>query len=54
MKVFKALNISGALLDDNQFFSYIEKIAVEHNLKKFSDKNTYPIYKLKEDFNFIL
>ena len=36
MKVFKALNISGALLDDNQFFSYIEKIAVEHNLKKFS------------------
>ena len=54
MKVFKALNISGALLDDNQFFSYIEKIAVEHNLKKFSDKNTYPIYKLKEDLNFIL
>ena len=54
MKVFKALNISGTLLDNNQFASYIEKTASEHNLKKFSDKNTFPIYALREDFNFIL
>ncbi|MGN1299533.1 MAG: GH36-type glycosyl hydrolase domain-containing protein [Candidatus Scatovivens sp.] len=54
MKRFKALNISGALLDDIQFATYMEKIASEHNLKKFSDKNTFPIYKLKEDYNFIL
>ena len=53
MKSFKALNISGTLLENNQFEDYIEKIASEHNLKKFSDKNTFPIFKLKEDFNFI-
>ena len=53
MKNVKALNISGTLLDNNQFASYIEKTASEHNLKKFSDKNTFPIIKLKEDFNFI-
>ena len=53
MKSFKALNISGTLLENNQFEKYIEKIASDHNLKKFSDKNTFPIFKLKEDFNFI-
>ena len=53
MKSFKALNISGVLLDNNQFEKYIEKIASEHNLKKNSDKNTFPKMKLKEDFNFI-
>ena len=38
--VFKTLNISGVLLDKNQLISHMEKIAVEHNIKINSDKNT--------------
>ena len=53
MKSFKTLNISGALLDNNQFFEYIEKISAEHIIKKQSDKITFPIPKLKENFEFI-
>ena len=53
MKNFKTLNISGALLDNNQFFKYIENVSAEHNLKKQSDKKTFPIPKLKDNFNFI-
>ena len=34
MKSFKTLNISGALLDNNQFFKYIENISAEHIIKK--------------------
>jgi len=52
--VFKTLNISGVLLDKNQLISHMEKIAVEHNIKINSDKNTYPIYALNENYKFIL
>ena len=53
MKSFKTLNITGALLDNNQFFKYIENISAEHTIKKQSDKITFPIPNLKENFNFI-
>ena len=53
MKSFKTLNISGALLDNNQFFKYIENISAEHTIKKQSDRITFPIPNLKENFNFI-
>ena len=52
--VFKTLNISGVLLDRNQLIKYMEKIAVEHNIKISSDKNTYPIPTLNENYKFIL
>ena len=53
MKSFKTLNITGALLDNNQFFKYIENISAEHTIKKQSDTITFPIPNLKENFNFI-
>lgn len=52
--VFKTLNISGALLDEKQLLEHIEKIANNHNIKMFSDKDTYPIYNLNVNYRFIL
>ncbi len=53
MKKQKILNIKGTLLDERQLEVYLEKIASEHNLQKNSDKNTYPINRLDENFNYI-
>ena len=53
MKQRKFLNIKGALLDEKQLEIYLEKIASEHNLQKNSNKNTYPIPRLDENFNYI-
>lgn len=50
---YRVLNINGAVLDKNQLESYIEKIAADHNLQHFSNKNTYPIPRLKDNFKFI-
>ena len=52
--VFRTLNISGVLLDRAQLLGHMEKIAAEHNIKIFSNKDTYPIYSLNEDYKFIL
>ena len=53
MKLAKFLNIKGALLDQRQLENYLEKIASEHILKEKSDKNTYPIPRLDENFREI-
>ena len=53
MKEKRRLNIKGAILDKNQLDSYLEKIASDHILQEKSDKNTYPIPRLKEDFEVI-
>jgi len=47
------LNIKGTVLDNEQLRSYMEKIGTNHNLKISSDKNTYPISRLKDNFKFI-
>ncbi len=52
--VFKTLNISGALLEEKQLLEHIEKIASVHNIKMFSDNDTYPIYSLNSNYKFIL
>ena len=52
-KEYKILNIKGAVLDKNQLETYIEKIAADHNLQHFSNKKTYPIPRLKDNFKFI-
>ena len=54
MKKNKALNIRGTLLDKNQLSQYIEKIAAEHNIKTSSDKDTYPVPIVKDNYKFIL
>ena len=54
MKKYKKLNIRGTLLDRSQLSKHIEKTASEHSIKSFSNKDTYPIPKLMEDYKFIL
>ena len=53
MKPFKVLNIRGTILDKHQLEKYLEKVASEHVLKNKSDKDTNPIYRLKDNFKFI-
>ena len=50
---YKALLIKGTILTQNQLEKYLETIAADHNLKNTSDKNTYPIPRLKENFEVI-
>jgi len=52
--VFKTLNISGALLDEKQLLKHIEDVANNQNIKMFSNKDTYPIYSLNQNYKFIL
>lgn len=54
MKKYKKLNISGSLLDKFQLEKHIEKTASEHSIKSNSNKDTYPIPNLIEDYKFIL
>ena len=53
MKLAKFLNIKGALLDQNQLQNYLEKIASEHILQSNSNKDTYPIPRLDDNFKQI-
>lgn len=47
------LNTKGALLDKQQLEKYLEHIASDHILKNKSDKDTYPIPRMKENFEAI-
>ena len=47
------LRITGAVLDKNQAKQYMEKIASSHSIQMHSDKSTYPIKHLKNNFEFI-
>ena len=49
----KILTINGAVLDRYQLENYLEKVASDHVLQKNSDKSTYPIPRVKENFKFI-
>ena len=53
MKTNKFLKINGTLLDKNQLEYHLEKIAANHNIVSKSKKETYPIPKLLENFEFI-
>ncbi len=48
------LNIKGTNLENGQLQQYITQIAEEHIISKKSDPETYPIKKLKENFETIL
>ena len=50
---YKNLSIKGTILNQNQLEQYLETIGADHNLKNTSDKNTYPIPRLKENFEII-
>ena len=53
MKLAKFLNVKGALLDQKQLENYLEKIASEHILQEKSNKDTYPIPRLDDNFKQI-
>ena len=54
MRKYKKLNIRGTLLDKNQLAKHIEKSASEHIIKIYSNKDTYPVNNLTDDYKFIL
>lgn len=53
MKLVRPLSIKGAVLDKYQLESYMEKIASDHVLQEKSDKKTYPIPRLTDNFVYI-
>ncbi len=50
---YKNLSIRGTILNQSQLENYLETIATDHNLQNTSNKNTYPIPRLKENFEVI-
>ena len=50
---YKLLTAKGAILNQNQLEGYLETIETDHNLQNHSNKNTYPIPRLKENFEVI-
>ena len=50
---YKVLNINGAVLDRAHLEQYLEKLASDHVIINKSKKETYPIPRLKENFEFI-
>ena len=53
MKKYKNLRIEGAILNEKQLEEYLKKISLQHNIGKKSDKLTYPIPHLLENYNII-
>ena len=53
LKVNKILQIDGAILDKHQLEKHLENIAITHNLKEKSEKQTYPVPRLMENYEVI-
>ena len=53
MKTEKILKINGTLVDEQQLESHLQKIASNHNLMSKSEKSTYPIPKMLENYKVI-
>lgn len=53
MKTNKILKINGTLLDKNQLENHLQKIASSHNLRNQSQKETYPVPQMIENFKVI-
>ena len=53
MKINKVLKINGTLLDKAQLESHLQKIASNHNISHQSQKETYPIPQMVENFRVI-
>ena len=49
----RILQIDGAILDKNQLEKYMENIAITHSIKEKSDKDTYPVLRLMENYEVI-
>ena len=53
MKKYQNLSIEGAILDEEQLKSQLEKIGMKYSLKHKTNKNTYPIPQLLENYKMI-
>lgn len=53
MKNTKFLNIKGAVLDRENLKKFMEKTAINYEVKKYSNANTYPIERINENYAFI-
>ena len=53
MKENKKLKIAGTILEKNQLERHLEKIATNHNIISKSQKSTYPIPELTQNFEII-
>ncbi len=53
MDAYKELNIKGVLLNKEQLKNYLENIASDHTLKEKSEKETYPVPRLIDNFEYI-
>ena len=53
LKQNKILQIDGAILDKHQLDKHLENIAITHNIKEKSDKDTYPVPRLIENYEVI-
>lgn len=53
MKDTKALNIRGVVLNKEQLRSYLENVASDHTLQEKSNKETYPIPRMIDNFGYI-
>ena len=53
LEKYRVLNIQGAVLDKHQLENYLEQLASDNILKENSDKDTYPIPRMKENFEII-
>ena len=53
MSNYRQLWVEGALLNKQELYSYLEKLAASHTISSKSDKNTYPIPKMLENYNVI-
>ena len=53
MSKYKNLNIENTILDEEQLKKHLEKVAMEYSLKTKSDKNTYPVPQLIENYETI-
>ena len=53
MKTNRVLKINGTLVDKNQLKNHLQKIASSHNLSNQSQKDTYPVPHMLENFKVI-
>ena len=53
MNIDKVLKINGTLIDEHQLEKHLQKIASNHNLTNKSEKDTYPIPHMLENFKVI-
>lgn len=53
LKISKILKINGTLLDKRQLENHLQKIASNHNLSNQSQKDTYPVPQMLENYKTI-